>query len=219
LLRLPELEHRQNMQARVLVIACGAIATELVRIKALNNWDHIEFQCLPAGLHNTPEDIPAAVKAKIESQASRYEMIFVAYADCGTAGKLDKVLSEYGIERIPGAHCYEFYTGSETFHQFAETEPGTFYLTDFLTRHFERLVIKGLKLDQRPQLIPFVFGNYKRMLYLAQTESEELQALAAKHASFLGLEYEYCFTSDQPLSLVLKPALEPSSNDQKAIHQ
>jgi len=178
------------MQARVLVIACGAIAKELVRIKSLNNWDHIEFQCLPA-------------------QASYYENVFVAYADCGTAGKLDNVLNEYGIERIPGAHCYEFYAGSEIFNQFAETEPGTFYLTDFLARHFERLVIKGLKLDQRPQLIPFVFGNYKRMLYLAQTESEELQALAAKHASFLGLEYEYCFTSDQPLSQVLEPVLKP----------
>ena len=207
------------MQARVLVIACGAIARELVRIRTLNNWDHIEFQCLPADLHNRPEDIPVAVKAKIESQASHYETIFVAYADCGTAGKLDKVLNEYGIERIPGAHCYEFYTGSETFRQFAEAEPGTFYLTDFLARHFERLVIKGLKLDQRPQLIPYVFGNYKRMLYLAQTESEELQALAAKHANFLGLEYEYHFTSDQPLSHVLEPVFEPPGNDQKAIHQ
>lgn len=207
------------MQARVLVIACGAIARELVRIKTLNKWDHIEFQCLPASLHNRPEDIPTAVKAKIESQAGLYGKVFVAYADCGTAGKLDKVLDEYGIERIPGAHCYEFFASSEVFNQFAETEPGTFYLTDFLARHFERLVIKGLKLDQRPQLIPYMFGNYKRMLYLAQTESVELQALAAKHASFLGLEYEYCFTSDQPLSLVLEPALEPSNSDQKAIHQ
>jgi hypothetical protein len=197
------------MQARVLVIACGAIAKELVRIKTLNNWDHIEFQCLPADLHNRPEDIPAAVKAKIESQASLYQKIFVAYADCGTGGKLDQVLNEYGIERIPGAHCYEFYAGSDIFNQYAEAEPGTFYLTDFLARHFERLVIRGLKLDQRPELIPFIFGNYKRMLYLAQTESEELQALAARHANFLGLEYEYCFTSDQPLAHILDPILKP----------
>ena len=206
------------MQARVLVIACGAIASELVRIKALNNWDHIEFQCLPAALHNTPEDIPAAVKAKIQSQTDRYEKIFVAYADCGTAGKLDEVLDEFDVERIPGAHCYQFFAGKDVFNQFADTEPGTFYLTDFLARHFERLVIKGLKLDQRPQLIPYVFGNYKRVLYLAQTESEELQALAARHADFLGLEYEYCFTSDQPLSHVLAPVLEPSNNKQKVIH-
>ena len=203
------------MQAKVLVITCGAIARELVRIKKLNNWDHLEFQCLPAALHNTPENIPAAVKAKIDSQTDHFQQIFVAYADCGTGGKLDSMLDEYGIERIPGAHCYEFYTGSEQFHRFADAEPGTFYLTDFLARHFERLVIKGLKLDQRPQLIPLVFGNYKRMLYLAQTESEELQTMALKHANFLGLEYEYCFTSDQPLSLVLEPALGSSNHDQR----
>ncbi len=208
------------MQARVLVIACGAIARELVRIKALNKWDHIEFQCLPAGLHNTPEDIPGCGESKnrVSSQPLRNDIRCLCRLRYRrqTGQGAERIR---GLRRIPGAHCYEFYTGSETFHQFAETEPGTFYLTDFLTRHFERLVIKGLKLDQRPQLIPFVFGNYKRVLYLAQTESEDLQALAAKHASFLGLEYEYCFTSDQPLSLVLKPALEPSSNDQKAIHQ
>jgi len=207
------------MQSRVLVIACGAIASELVRIKTLNNWDHIEFQCLPPALHNTPEDIPAAVKAKIESQAGRYENIFVAYADCGTAGKLDKVLDEYGVERIPGAHCYQFFAGSDVFNQIAEAEPGTFYLTDFLARHFERLVIKGLGLDQRPQLIPYIFGNYKRMLYLAQTESEKLQALAASHARFLGLEYEYRFTSDQPLAHALTPMLKPINRDRKAKHQ
>jgi len=207
------------MRSKVLVIACGAIARELVRIKTLNKWDHIEFQCLPASLHNTPEDIPAAVKTKIESEADRYEKVFVAYADCGTAGKLDKVLKEYGIERIPGAHCYQFFAGADKFNQLAESEPGTFYLTDFLTHHFERLVIKGLGLDQRPHLIPYVFGNYKRVLYLAQTESEKLQALAAQHASFLGLEYEYRFTSDQPLSFVLEPALGPAGDDQKAVHQ
>jgi len=203
------------MVAKVLVIACGAIAKELVRIKALNHWDHIEYQCLPAALHNTPDDIPAAVKAKIESQAGSYHKIFVAYADCGTAGKLDKVLDEYGIERIPGAHCYQFFTGGDKFLDIANSEPGTFYLTDFLTRHFERLVIKGLKLDQHPQLISYVFGNYKRMLYLAQTESEELQAMARDHANFIGLEYEYCFTSDEPLSLVLEPNLGPSSHNQR----
>lgn len=195
------------MQSGVLVIACGAIARELVRIRTLNKWDHIEFQCLPASLHNTPRDIPAAVKAKIDSQADNFEKIFVAYADCGTGGRLDSMLDEYGVERIPGAHCYEFYAGSEKFNTMADSEPGTFYLTDFLARHFERLVIKGLKLDQQPQLIPLVFGNYKRMLYLAQTESEELQTMARKHAGFLGLEYEYCFTSDHSLSLALEPVL------------
>ena len=114
------------MQARVLVIACGAIARELVRIKDMNQWNHIEFQCLPAELHNTPERIPAAVEAKIKSEISRYDKVFVAYADCGTGGMLDKVLGEYGIERIPGAHCYEFYAGSSEFHRLVEEEAGSF---------------------------------------------------------------------------------------------
>lgn len=206
-----------KMRPGVLVIACGAIARELVRIKILNCWDYLDIQCLPAALHNTPEDIPATVREKIESQADQYQQIFVAYADCGTGGRLDRVLDEYGIERIPGAHCYEFYAGSENFYQFAESEPGTFYLTDFLTCHFERLVIRGLKLDEQPQLIPCIFNNYKRVLYLAQTESEELQAMARKHADFLGLAYEYCFTSDQPFSELLKPTLAPSTNDRETI--
>jgi len=207
------------MQTKVLVISCGAIARELVRIKALNQWNHIEFQCLPVALHNTPANIPAAVKKIIDSQASHYAKVFVAYADCGTGGELDRMLDEYGIERIPGTHCYEFFAGSEKFHQLAESEPGTFYLTDFLTRHFERLVVKGLGLDRQPQLMPLYFRNYKRVVYLAQTESEELQAMARRHADYLGLEYAYCFTSDQPLALVLEPALRKLTNDQKVLYQ
>ena len=195
------------MQASILVIACGAIARELVRIKDMNQWTHIEFQCLPAELHNTPDRIPAVVKAKIESEISRYDKVFVAYADCGTGGMLDKVLDEYGIERIPGAHCYEFYAGSYEFQRLAEEEPGSFYLTDFLVRHFDRLVIKGLGLDRRPQLMPVYFRNYKRVVYLAQTESKELQAMAREQADYLGLEYCYRFHGDGPLSLALKPAL------------
>jgi hypothetical protein len=195
------------MKNKVLVIACGAIARELVRIKKLNQWDHIEFQCLPPELHNTPEQIPAAVRGKIESQRGEYREIFVAYADCGTGGMLDKVLEECGVERIPGAHCYEFYAGSSAFHALADAEPGSFYLTDFLVRHFDRLVVKGLGMDRLPQLIPMYFGNYKRMVYLAQTDSETLQAMAQEQAKFLSLEYHYCYYGDQPLSLTLEPLL------------
>src|SRR5210317_1299280 len=106
--------------APVLVIACGAIARELVRIRDLNGWQHVEFQCLPAELHNTPEKIPAAVLSKIEQERDTYPQIFVAYADCGTGGLLDKALEGTGIERIPGAHCYEFFAGSEAFHCLAD---------------------------------------------------------------------------------------------------
>lgn len=196
------------MQEKILVIACGAIARELVRIKNLNQWDQLEFQCLPPELHNTPEQLPAAVKAKIESQAASYRKIFVAYADCGTGGKLDKVLEEYGIERIPGAHCYEFYTGSVSFQAIADAEPGSFYLTDFLVRHFERLVIKGLGMDRLPKLKSVYFSNYKRVVYLAQSESDKLQTMAQQHADYLGLDYQFYPCGDTALSQALTPALE-----------
>lgn len=196
------------MQDKVLVIACGAISRELVRIGKLNRWDHIEFQCLPPDLHNQPERIPLAIKAKVETQVSLYKKIFVAYADCGTGGALDKVLSEYEIERIPGAHCYEFFSGTDIFQELTETEPGSFYLTDFLTRHFERLVIKGLGIDRMPQLKSVYFNNYKRLVYLAQSDSGELQTMARQHAQTLGLDYQYHYCGDKPLNCILEPALQ-----------
>jgi len=196
------------MQAKILVIACGAIARELVRIKTLNRWDHIVFQCLPPQLHNQPERIPAAVRAKIESQSCQFRKTFVAYADCGTGGALDRMLDEYGIERIDGAHCYEFFSGSHQFRSIAEAEPGSFYLTDFLVRHFERLVIRGLGMDRLPQLKSIYFNNYQRLVYLAQTETKELQVRAQDYADYLGLAYEYFYFGDTPLSLVLEPALK-----------
>jgi hypothetical protein len=196
------------MKAKVLVIACGAIARELVRISKLNHWDHIKFKCLPPELHNTPDRIPGAVKDMIEQNTGEYQKIVAAYADCGTGGGLDKVLEEYGVERIPGAHCYEFYAGSDSFHELSEDEPGSFYLTDFLVRHFERLVVKGLWIDRFPQLIPGYFGNYKRLVYLAQTDSEQLQAMARQQAALLKLEYCYRLYGDEPLAHILEPALE-----------
>lgn len=199
----------QSDQYTVLVIACGAIARELVRIKELNGWSHMELQCLPAELHNTPDKIPAAVQAKIEASDPNYNKIYVAYADCGTGGRLDRMLAEYGIERIPGAHCYEFYAGSKLFRQLAEAEPGSFYLTDFLVRNFERLVVKGLGLERQPQLLSVYFRNYKRVVYLAQTESEKLREMASRQADYLGLEYHHRHCGDDPLALVLKPAIAP----------
>jgi hypothetical protein len=178
-----------------------------VRIREVNGWDHIEIQCLPADLHNTPDKIPAAVQTKIEAGRGQFRQIYVAYADCGTAGRLDRALAGTGVERIPGAHCYEFFAGSEMFRGLADEEPGSFYLTDFLVRHFKRLVVQGLGLDRNPQLLPSYFGNYRRVVYLAQTRSPELQAMANEHARFLGLEYHYRHTGDGPLSLTLGPLL------------
>jgi hypothetical protein len=176
-------------RSRMLVIACGAIAKELLEVIRLNRLDHITVECLPGKLHNTPDQIAPGVAAKLRS-AGGYDKVFVAYADCGTGGRLDRVLEGTGIERIPGAHCYEFFAGSGAFAAIHEEEPGTFYLTDFLCRHFDRFVIEGLKLDRYPQLLSQIFGNYRRLIYIAQTDSSELVEKGRLAAEYLGLEYE-----------------------------
>ncbi len=183
----------------VLVIACGALAKEIVELKRLNTWSHIKIQCLPADLHNRPEKIPGAVRAAIEEHRDGFDHVFVAYADCGTGGALDKVLAEFGVERLAGAHCYEFYSGEAEFAALADAEPGTFYLTDFLTRHFDRLVKKGLGLDRHPELMATYFGNYRRLVYLSQAESPELQRAAREHAAYLGLDYHHRHTGLGPV--------------------
>ena len=192
------------MTQTALVIACGALAKEIVALNKANGWDHLKIQCLPAELHNRPENIPAAVRKEIEKNRATYENIFVAYADCGTGGALDKVLAEFGIERLPGAHCYEFFAGSSVFEQLADEEPGTFYLTDFLTRHFDRLVKKGLGLDRHPELMEAYFGNYQRLVYLSQSTSQELEIAARAHADFLGLEYMHRHTGLEPVAKNIK---------------
>jgi len=196
------------MTAPLLVIACGAIARELVRIKRENQWEQVDFQCLPPSLHNHPEQIVAAVEDAIAGAHDDYERIFVAYGDCGTGGLLDKMLARHNVERLPGAHCYEFFAGSDVFGQLAEEVPGSFYLTDFLVRHFRRLVIVGLGLDRHPQLLPQYFGNYQRVVYLAQAQSAELEAMARGHAAFLRLDYEYRFCGDQSLTCAMGQAVE-----------
>jgi hypothetical protein len=176
--------------APVLVIACGALAREIVGLKQLNGWSALDIQCLPPELHNRPELIPAAVKAAIDAGRASHQHIFVAYADCGTGGLLDAVLRAECVERLPGAHCYEFFATSALFEQLAAAEPGTFYLTDFLVRHFDRLVIAGLGIDRHPELAQEYFRNYRRLTYLAQAPDESLSAAGRAAAAKLGLEYE-----------------------------
>jgi len=183
-----------------LIIACGALAKEIVALNKANDWGHLKIRCLPAELHNHPEKIPAAVRKEIEESRATFENIFVAYADCGTGGVLDKVLLEFEIERLPGAHCYEFFAGGSVFAQLADEEPGTFYLTDFLTRHFDRLVKKGLGLDRHPELMEAYFGNYRRLVFLSQSNSLELEDAARTHAEFLGLEYAHRHTGLDPVT-------------------
>ena len=176
--------------ADMLILACGAIAREVLAVIRLNGWTHVDVRCLPAKLHSTPERIAGAVDAKLTEMAGRYEHVFVAYADCGTAGALDLVLDRHGVERIPGAHCYGFLAGNDAWDAMQEDEPATFYLTDFLARHFEALVVRGLKLDVHPQLLPMMFGNYRRLVYLAQTDDPALHDRAVAAAAFLGLAFE-----------------------------
>jgi len=192
------------LKESVLVIACGALAKEIVELKRLNGWSHVRIQCLPADLHNRPEKIPGAVRAAIEKYRDGFDHVFVAYADCGTGGALDKVLSEFGIERLAGAHCYEFYSGESEFAALAEEEPGTFYLTDFLARHFDRLVKEGLGLDRHPELKATYFGNYRRLVYLSQTASAELEQAAREHADYLGLEFHHQHTGLEPVGRNLR---------------
>jgi hypothetical protein len=193
-------------QPAFLVIACGALAREIVALRTLNNWPHMVVQCLPAELHNRPEKIPAAVRAKIRAARSTFTSIFVAYADCGTGGLLDAVLNEEGVERIPGAHCYEFFAGSVQFAELAEAELGTFYLTDFLLQHFERLIIHGLGLDKHPELLPIYFGHYKKLTYLAQVMSAEKNEAGRAAAKRLGLAFETHITGYGGLASSLKQA-------------
>ncbi len=182
-----------DLRGSVLVIACGALAREIHALRQANGWA-FDVKCLGPELHNRPERIAPAVRAEIRANKAEYRTIFVAYAECGTMGQLDQVLAEEGVERLPGAHCYEFFAGAPTFAALADAEPGTFYLTDFLTRHFERLVIGGLGIDRHPELAETYFRNYRRVVYLSQARSDELLEQARKIASRLGLSFEHRFT-------------------------
>ncbi len=177
-----------------LVIGCGALAPELVELTRRAGLPAMDLACLPASLHNRPERIPAAVGARIRrARRDGYDRIFVAYADCGTGGLLDPILEAEGVSRLEGAHCYEVYAGRAAFATLHDEEPGTFYLTDFLVRNFDRLVVRGLGIDRHPELLPMYFGNYRRLVYLAQTDDPGLDVRAAAAAERLGLAFERRF--------------------------
>lgn len=179
---------------RILLIACGALGREIIDVLRLSSWQHLDVTCLPAIWHNTPEKIPEAVRAKIQKARDDYDRIFVLYGDCGTGGILDSVLAEEGVERIEGAHCYGFFSGNAEFDAKTEENPFSFYLTDYLARHFDRLIIQGMGIDRHPQLRDMYFGNYTTLVYLAQTKDPDLEEKARQAADKLGLTYEYSFT-------------------------
>ena len=180
----------QQLAPRALFIACGALGRELVELKRMTGWSAMVIECLPAHWHNTPEKIAPAVRRKIRAARAKFDRIFVLYAECGTGGELDRVLEQEGVERISGPHCYQFYMGTELFTERAEREPGCFFLTDYLVRHFDRLIIRGLGLDRFPELLPDYFGHYTTLIYLAQTEDARLDGKAESAAQRLGLAYE-----------------------------
>ena len=189
---------------RTLILGCGALAREILAVIAINRLDHLTLRCLPANLHNHPEKIPDAVRQAVRQSRADFDRIFVAYADCGTGGLLDKVLSEEGVERLPGAHCYAFFSGIADFEARTGTDMRAFFLTDFLVRQFDTLVIEGLGLDRHPELRDDYFGNYEKIVYLAQTRDSRLLAQAEVAAGKLGLAFEVRYTGYGELEPWLK---------------
>jgi hypothetical protein len=186
-----------SSQAQLLVIACGALAHEIVWLQKVNGWAQIDLQCLDAELHNKPKLIPQKLRAALEKNRGQYQYIFIGYGDCGTGGEIDRIIAQEidtgnkKIDRLPGAHCYSFYAGEERFNDLAEQELGTFYLTDFLVENFDRLMVKGLKLDKFPQLRDQYFDHYRLVVYLSQRLDTELVDKAKAAAEFLGLAFRH----------------------------
>ena len=176
---------------RTLIIGCGALASEIIALKKLNGWSHIDLKCLDAALHNHPDLIAPSVDLEIKKYKKMYQKIFIAYADCGTAGALDEVLYSHKIERLSGAHCYETFSGEKNFENLMNEEVGTFFLTDFLVIHFDRLVYRGLGLDISEEIKKQIFGNYTRLIYLSQKNDSELLKKAKLAAKKLNLKFEH----------------------------
>jgi len=186
---------------RILLIACGALAREILDLKAANGWTHLDLTCLPANLHLWPDRIPAAVEAAVLKHRAEYDGIFVVYADCGTGGLLQAKCAELGVEMVAGPHCYSFFEGNVAF---ADREEFTaFYLTDFLVRQFDAFVWKPMGLDRHPELRDMYFGNYEKLVYQAQTNDPALDRKAEECAARLGLAYERRFTGYGDLVPVL----------------
>ena len=195
-------------RGRVLLIACGALAREILDLKRLNRWDHLDLQCLPANLHLWPDRIAPAVEAAVIAHRDRYAQVFVVYADCGTGGQLFDLCNSLGVGMVRGPHCYSFFEGNDRFAVLAEEEFTAFYLTDFLVRQFDAFVWKPMGLDRHSELRDLYFGNYTKLVYQAQTDDPALDARAKDCAARLGLAYERRFTGYGDLAPALA-ALAP----------
>lgn len=177
---------------RILLIACGALAREILDLIAINGWTHLDLTCLPAKLHNHPERITDAVRETVAKHSANYDAIKVVYADCGTGGLLQAACKEMGVDMVAGPHCYSFFEGNKTFEERGEFT--AFYLTDFLVRQFDAFVWEPLGLGKHPQLRDMYFGNYEKLVYQAQTDDPKLTEHAKNCAERLGLRFERRFT-------------------------
>ncbi|WP_299653097.1 DUF1638 domain-containing protein [uncultured Tateyamaria sp.] len=189
---------------RILLIACGALAREIIDLKAANGWDHMDLTCLPAKLHLYPDQITDAVRTAVAKHRATYDTIFVVYADCGTGGLLQAACKDMGVELVSGPHCYSFFEGNERFASQSESEITTFYLTDFLVRQFEAFILKPMGLDRHPELRDMYFGNYEKLVYQAQTDDPALTEKARRAADTLGLAFERRLTGYGDLETTLK---------------
>jgi hypothetical protein len=196
-----------------LLIACGALAREVLALKQACGWHALDVTCLPAIWHNRPEKIPEGVRRKIRAGRKTHERILVAYGDCGTGGVLDQVLAEEGVERLEGPHCYQFFAGTKYFEALMEADPTCFFLTDYLVRHFDRIIIQGLGLDRHPELRDDYFGNYSKLIYFAQIEDPRLKSKAEEAALRLGLAFEYRLTAYGELGTFIDKAMQEEASD------
>lgn len=215
--------HQNTIQSKaVRVIACGALANELTALKEANNWAHLDIACLPAKLHHQPKNITPRVEQAIhQAREDGFEEILIGYGDCGTGGLLDALLEKEQVVRLPGSHCYEFFSTTPAFTEMAKAELGTFYLTDFLARHFDFFVWQMLGLDRKPKLRDIYFEHYTKVMYLAQTENQDLVNRAKAASEKLGLEYDYHFTGygDLQTSLSQHINLDSLTTSTSAVNQ
>lgn len=198
---LTEQGFTEPASGRILLIACGALAREILALRDANGWTHMDLHCLPAKLHLFPDKITNAVADMVTARRADYARIFVVYADCGTGGQMQAKCNDLGVEMITGPHCYAFYEGNDAFA--ARDEITAFYLTDFLVRQFDAFIWKPMGLDRHPELRDMLFGNYTKLVYQAQTDDPDLTAKAEECAARLGLEFEYRFTGYGDLETAL----------------
>jgi len=189
---------------RVLLLACGALAREVLALIEANGWHHMSLLCLPANLHLHPDRITTAVAEAVAKHRAAYRKIFVLYADCGTGGGLEAKCAELGVEMLQGPHCYSFFEGNDVFARHKDDEITAFYVTDFLVRQFDAFVWRPMGLDRHPELRDVYFGNYTKLVYQAQTEDTDLTRKAEGYAARLGLAFERRFTGYGDLARALQ---------------